>query len=66
MEERLTELEIRYMALAELVRELNEVVCRQGTEIELLEREAASLRDRLRDSAPGLVEGGEEEPPPHY
>ena len=66
MDERLTELEIRYMALAELVRELNEVVCRQDAAIARLEREAVRLGEQLRDSRAGVVDGGQEEPPPHY
>jgi SlyX protein len=66
MDERLTDLEIRYMALAELVRELDEVVRRQGSAIDRLERETFRLRDQLRDAQPGVVDGGEEGPPPHY
>lgn len=67
MEERLNELELRFMQQEQTIQELNEAVYRQEQTIMKLEREFALLSSQLRIMA-SSTEGGadEEERPPHY
>ena len=44
MEERITELELRFMHQEMTINELNETVCRQELAIERLERELGRMR----------------------
>ncbi len=67
MEERINELEMRFMLQENTIQELNDTVCRQELNIERIARELALLRDQLSMIAPLDAGGsGEEEPPPHY
>jgi uncharacterized coiled-coil protein SlyX len=67
MEQRLTDLEIRFMHQERTLMELNDAVYRQEQAIEQLEREVRQLRDQLKLVAPSDIRSpDEEEPPPHY
>ncbi len=60
LQERLTELEIRYSHQALLLEELNAVVIESAQRIERLEREARQAREMLRALAPQLSESPDE------
>jgi uncharacterized coiled-coil protein SlyX len=62
MDDRLTELEIRYAHLERQFAELSEVVFEQQKAIEALQREVANATRRLRDLGEPIVD----EKPPHY
>ena len=67
MEERITELELRFMHQEKTINELNETVCRQELAIARLELELGRMREQFLTMSPSInrtVE--EEEPPPHY
>ena len=67
MEERITELELRFMQHENTIQELNETVCHQEQSIMRLERELLLVREQLSMLAPSAQGAGEmEEPPPHY
>ena len=67
MEERITELEMRFMHQEQTINELNEIVCRQELALERLEREMAAMREQLKTAASSINRSPEEEePPPHY
>ena len=67
MEERITELEIRFMHQEQSINELSITVYRQQQVIERLERELRQLVDQVRMEFPSLTKPAEEEePPPHY
>jgi SlyX protein len=67
MEERLTELELRFMHQEMTINELNEIVCRQEAAIGRLERELGRMREQFSSLAPSINRTSEEEePPPHY
>ena len=67
MEQRIVELEIRYAHQDALLAELNELVYRQGREIDALKRQLGELRAQLGALAPSnLATAAEETPPPHY
>ncbi len=67
MEERLTDLESRYMHQERTIQELLETVYRQQQELDRLQREVEELREQLQIALPSLVKRPEEEePPPHY
>jgi SlyX protein len=67
MEERITDLESRYMHQERAIQELLDTVYRQQQEIDRLSREVGELREQLDIVLPSLVERPEdEEPPPHY
>lgn len=67
MDQRLTELEIRYMQQERTLQELCDTVYRQELAIERLRREMQQLRDQLGEmNRGGLSDPGEEPPPPHY
>ena len=61
---RLTELELRYTALQELVQQLSDVVYAQGRELEALRARVSMLDKKLAE--PGLVDARQTERPPHY
>ena len=63
MEERMTELEMRYMLQQELIQQLSDVVLQQGRELDALRRQLELLRSR-QNEAPGPA--ASEEKPPHY
>lgn len=67
MEERITELELRFMHQEQTLHDLNETVCRQELSIERLERELGRIREQFQTMAPSINRtADEEEPPPHY
>ncbi|MBL0224100.1 MAG: SlyX family protein [Geobacteraceae bacterium] len=67
MEERITELELRFMHQEQTINELNETVCRQERAIALLERELGRMREQFMMISPSINRtADEEEPPPHY
>lgn len=67
MEERIDELELRYMHQEKTLQELNEIVCRQELAIECLKREVAQLKEQSIMMNPSVTrDPDQEEPPPHY
>jgi len=67
MEERITELELRFMHQEQTINELNETVCRQELAIARLERELGRMREQFQTMSPSINRtSDEEEPPPHY
>ncbi|APG28725.1 hypothetical protein A7E78_13320 [Syntrophotalea acetylenivorans] len=60
IEERLTELEIRFTHQARLIEELNEVVTDCNQSIARLEAENGRLREMLKSFAPELSESPDE------
>ena len=67
MEERITELELRFMHQEQTINDLNETVCRQELAIERLERELGRMREQFLTLSPSINRTpDEEEPPPHY
>ncbi len=67
MNERLTDLEIRFMHQERTIQELNDIVCRQELAIERLERDLNQLREQMKLIMPSLTRmAEEEEAPPHY
>lgn len=67
MEERITELELRFMHQEHTINELNETVCRQELAIVRLERELGRMREQFLTLSPSINRtSDEEEPPPHY
>lgn len=67
MEERINELEIRYMQQEQTIQELNEIVCRQESILEKLQRDFAALKEQFLVMSPSVSrDPDQEEPPPHY
>jgi uncharacterized coiled-coil protein SlyX len=67
MEQRIIELELRYMQQEHTIQELNEIVCRQELALESLRRDFATLKEQLLAMAPSVSrDPDQEEPPPHY
>lgn len=67
MEERIDELELRYMQQEKTLQELNEIVCRQELVIEMMRREINALKEQsLMMNPSGTRDPDQEEPPPHY
>lgn len=67
MEKRIDELEQRYMHQDKTIQELNEIVCRQDLEIELLKREISIIKEQTLLMQPSSVRDADQEtPPPHY
>lgn len=67
MEERIDELELRYMHQEKNIQELNEIVYRQELAIEMLKREINLLKEQsLMMNSSGTRDPDQEEPPPHY
>lgn len=67
MEERITELELRFMQQERTIQELNETVFRQELSISRLERQFKLLSEQVRSFGPaGSLEQVEDERPPHY
>lgn len=62
-DDRLTELEIRYMVQQDLLQKLSDVLLQQGRDLERLRREVELLRGRLND---GPAPMPADEKPPHY
>lgn len=67
MENRLTELELKFMEQEQTLETLSEAFYRQQKEILTLTRELEQLKDRLKSVAQSPVASlSEETPPPHY
>lgn len=67
MEERINELEVRYMQQERVIHELNEIVTRQEMMIELLKRDFVNLKEQFMVLSPSVSRPlDQEEPPPHY
>lgn len=67
MEERITDLELRYMQQERIIQELNETVFRQEQILSRLERQVNLLSEQLRSFAPSSMIGQDvDERPPHY
>jgi len=67
MEDRITEMELRFMHQEKTIHELNETVCRQELAIARLERELGRMREQFVMMSPSINRTpDEEEPPPHY
>jgi uncharacterized coiled-coil protein SlyX len=67
MEQRINELEIRYMQQEVIIQELNDIVCRQELVLEQLRRDFATLKEQLMAMSPSVSrDPDQEEPPPHY
>ncbi len=67
MEDRITELEVRFMHQEQTISELNETVYRQDVAIARLERELGRMREQFQSLSPSINKtAAEEEPPPHY
>lgn len=66
-DERITELELRFMHHEKTIQELNDTVYCQEQVIVRLERQVTMLTEQMRSFAP-LAAGGQEqdERPPHY
>jgi SlyX protein len=67
MEQRINELEIRYMQQEETIQELNEIVCRQEVILTQLHRDFAALKEQFLVMSPSVSRDPDQEiPPPHY
>jgi len=66
MEERITELELRFTEQERLIQELSGVLFAQQKEMDALRVRVASLEKKLQ-AEPGLVDpSADKDPPPHY
>lgn len=67
MEDRMTELELRFMQQENTIQELNDTVYRHEQSIARLEQQVIILGRQIRTITPSPVcDPDEEEPPPHY
>ncbi len=67
MEQRINELELRYMQQEQTIQELNEIVCRQDLILSHLMRDLATLKEQFLVMSPSVSrDANQEEPPPHY
>jgi SlyX protein len=67
MEERIVELETRFMHQQSTIQELNEVVIAQQKSIDELKEEVELLKRQMRVEAGSIIrDPSEESPPPHY
>lgn len=66
MEERIHELELRYMHQEKIIQELNEIVYRQERAIELLRQEIGALKEQSLLTVSPLAGDSDQEKPPHY
>jgi SlyX protein len=67
VEDRLTDLELRYMLQERAIEELNDTVYCQEQVISKLEREVGQIREHLRLMLPSMIGSISDEPlPPHY
>ena len=66
-DQRCTELEIKLAYQEDMLKALDDVVCRQQDSIDRLEQTCRYLMQRLQDAAESpLAEVPEQERPPHY
>ncbi|WP_303784177.1 SlyX family protein [Azovibrio restrictus] len=67
MEDRLTDLEIKFSFAQDLLDELNRTIYRQQQQIELLQEEVRLLREQVRRAGQDLRPSSlRDELPPHY
>jgi SlyX protein len=67
MEERINELELRYMQQEHTIQELNDIVCQQELALAQLRRDFATLKEQVMAMSPSVSrDTSQEEPPPHY
>lgn len=67
MEQRINELELRYMQQEQTIQELNEIVCRHDATLQMLKRDFAALKEQFLVISPSVSrDPDQEEPPPHY
>jgi SlyX protein len=67
MEERINELEMRYMQQERTIGELNDIICRQVRVLERLQRDFAALKEQFLVMSPSVSRDADQElPPPHY
>ena len=67
MEDRIIDLEMRFMQQEKIIQELSDMVYRQEQHIVQIERELAMFRDQLRAISPSAIcDQDDEAPPPHY
>jgi uncharacterized coiled-coil protein SlyX len=66
MEERIDELELRYMHHERTIQELSEIVSRQQNSIDLLRREITLIKEQSLLMDPSAVRDADQEKPPHY
>lgn len=67
MEERINELELRYMQQEHTIQELNDIVCRQELMLEQLRRDFTTLKQQMMAMSPSVSgDTSQEEPPLHY
>ena len=66
IEQRLTDLEIKFSFAEDALDQLNEVVVRQQALIETLAREVTGLRQRTDDGSGAALRSLRDELPPHY
>jgi len=67
MEERIDELELRYMHHERTIQDLSEIVSRQQNSIDLLRREITLIKEQSLLMDPSAVrDADQEKPPPHY
>jgi len=64
-DERLIELEARYMQLENTVQQLSEVMYRQQRQLDALNEVLERVRQKLGGD-PGLVDASRDDKPPHY
>lgn len=64
-EDRLTELEIRFMHQQETLQELSDVLYAQQRLIDALKAELEVVKKKL-EGEPGIVDARQQERPPHY
>ena len=65
-EQRLVDLEIKASFTEDLLDQLNQVIVRQQTQIDLLIREIGHLRQRGTDATMGVAPNPLDDLPPHY
>ncbi|MBP8306822.1 MAG: SlyX family protein [Burkholderiaceae bacterium] len=66
IEQRLTDLEVKASFTEDLVDHLNQIIVRQQTQIDLLARELAALREQVASADAGGARSLRDELPPHY
>lgn len=65
MEDRITELELRFTEQHQLFEDLSQVLYAQQQQIDVLMAELAVLKKKTA-AEPGIVDASERERPPHY
>ncbi|MCC6215310.1 MAG: SlyX family protein [Polyangiaceae bacterium] len=66
LDERVTELELRWMAQEDFLRELSHVVADHARALEGLTRRVERLERALREVGAAVVQAPDDSPPPHY